>query len=327
MIYPSYIQKGGCIGIAAPSAGVGDKLPDFEQSLAVLKNQGYTIRETASVRTADQRSADPVIRGKEMTSLFTDDDVDMVIAAAGGDFLDEMIPYFDFAEAARHPKWMMGASDPTGLLYPYTVKYDVASFYGMNAGSFDLGSDWDYIANALAFLSGQKTEETNFPTYMSKAKFMVDTPAYDTPVEWHSTVSHLHVRGRCIGGCIDGLKDLIGTRFDATRDFVEHYKDDRQIFYFDNFALSAENLYRTLIQFRYAGWFDHTEAVIIGRTLFESSETGMSYDEAARQALPDIPVITNADIGHTIPCMVMINGAMLDLTYDEGHAGLSFTLI
>lgn len=327
MIYPSYIHKGGTIGIAAPSAGVGDKIPSFEQSLQVLKDQGYSIKETASVRNADQRSADPLTRGQEMTSLFADDEVDMVIAAAGGDFLDEMIPCFDFETARKHPKWMMGASDPTGLLYPYTVKYDVASFYGMNAGSFDLGTDWDYIANALAFMSGEKTEETDFPAHMAKAKFMVDAPSYDTPTAWHSSIPSFTAEGRCIGGCIDGLKDLIGTKYDATKDFVERYKEDHQIFYFDNFALSAENLYRTLLQFSYAGWFDHTEAVIIGRTLFESSETGMSYDEAAHKALPDIPVITEADIGHTIPCLIMINGAMLKLRYDHGHASLSFDLI
>jgi len=327
MIYPEFIHPGSTIGIAAPSAGVGDKIPDFEQSLSVLEEEGYRIRETSSVRTADARSADAETRGREMTSLFTDDSIDMVMAAAGGDFLNEMIPYFDFEAARKHPKWMMGASDPTGLLYPYTVKYDVASFYGMNAGSFDLGRDWDYIASALHFLNGSDLSEHNFPAYMSKAKFMVDTPAYDSEDIWQATQDEIHVSGRCIGGCIDGLKDLIGTRFDATRDFVERYADDRQIFYFDNFALSAENFYRTLKQFSYAGWFDHTEAVIVGRVLFESSETGMDYEDAVRMALPHIPVITQADIGHTIPAMVMINGAMMHLDYDHGNASISFELV
>ena len=327
MIYPAFLKTGSLIGIAAPSAGVGDKLNDYETSLSVLHSQGWKTAETPSVRSPEPRSNTPEKRGEELTSLFLNKDVDFVLSAAGGDFLNEMIPYFDFSAAAAHPKWMMGASDPTGLLYPYTVKYDVASFYGMNAGSFDLGTDWDYIANALAFMSGEKTEETDFPAHMAKAKFMVDTPSYDTPTKWHSTIPSFTAEGRCIGGCIDGLKDLIGTKYDATKDFVERYKDDHQIFYFDNFALSAENLYRTLLQFRYAGWFDHAEAVIIGRTLFESSETGMSYDEAAHKALPDIPVITEADIGHTIPCLIMINGAMLKLRYDHGHASLSFDLI
>lgn len=326
MIYPAFLKTGSLIGIAAPSAGVGDKLNDYETSLSVLHSQGWKTAETPSVRSPEPRSNTPEKRGEELTSLFLNKDVDFVLSAAGGDFLNEMIPYFDFSAAAAHPKWMMGASDPTGILYPLTTKYDIAAMYGMNAGSFDLGTEWDYIANALHFMNGTDLTEETFPRHMAKAKFMVDTPAYDTDTVPVSGFAQFHVSGRCIGGCIDVLKDLIGTPFDGTADFVDRYADDGQIFFFDNFSMSAENFYRTLKQFAYAGWFRHTKAVIIGRTLFASSETGMTYKEAADLALPDLPVIMEADVGHTIPCWVMLTGAMLDLDWHDNKAHLSFTL-
>ncbi len=326
MKYPDYIIPGDTIGIAAPSAGVGDKIEDFEQSLQVWKQLGYSFQETTSVRTPDQRSASDVVRGEELTSLFMDDRVKMVMCAAGGDFLDEILPYVDFSELQKHPKWLLGASDPTGVLYPYTTKYDVATMYGMNAGSFDLGTDWDYIQNAMDIIQGKKLTETSFPRHMEQAKFMVDTIAYDTDTVWQSTQNNFHVKGRCIGGCIDVMKDLIGTPFEATRNFVERYEEDGQIFYFDNFSMSAENFYRTLKQFTYAGWFQHTKAIILGRVLFPSSETGMSYEDALRLSFPDIPVIFEADIGHTLPPLIMINGAILDLEYHEGSANLNFIL-
>ena len=53
----------------------------------------------------------------------------------------------------------------------------------------------------------------------------------------------------------------------------------------------------------------------------------MDYEDAVRMALPHIPVITQADIGHTIPAMVMINGAMMHLDYDHGNASISFELV
>lgn len=327
MIYPKLPENGSLIGIAAPSAGVGEKLDDFEKSLAVLHEAGFRTIETPSVRNASSRSGDAKTRGRELTSLFENPDVDMVAAAAGGDFLNEMIPYAGFEAMRRHPKWMIGASDPTGILYPYTVRCDVASMYGMNAGSFDLGTDWDYIRNALMIIKGETLSEKNFPMCMSKPKFMTETPAYDTVNRWKSPLTSFSARGRCIGGCIDVLKDLIGTPYDATADFVNRYADDGQIFYFDNFSMSAENFYRTLKQFRYAGWFAHTRAVIIGRVCFPSSETGMSYEEAAALALEDIPYVTEADVGHTIPCMIMINGAMLTLEWSGNEAQLTFELI
>ena len=325
MIYPVILKKGDTIGISAPSAGVGEKLEDFDNSLHVLHDEGFKTKETKSVRTPLSRSADAETRGEELTSLFTDKEIKMVMAAAGGDFLNEMIPYANFETMKQNPKWMMGASDPTGVLYPYTTIYDVATMYGMNAGSFDMGTQWDYIRNALNFIQGNFKEES-FPMCMTKAKFMVETPAYDTPDIWHSPVNDINVSGRCIGGCIDVLKDLIGTPYDGTKDFVKRYAQDGQIFYFDNFSMSAENFYRTLTQFRYAGWFDHTKAVIIGRVCFPSSETGMTYEEAAARALAGIPWVCEADVGHTIPCMIMINGAMLNFQYHKGKATLSFHL-
>ena len=58
MIYPEFLQNGSTIGIAAPSAGVGDDIADWEKSMKVLEKEGFEILETASVRNNDQRSAD-----------------------------------------------------------------------------------------------------------------------------------------------------------------------------------------------------------------------------------------------------------------------------
>jgi len=122
------------------------------------------------------------------------------------------------------------------------------------------------------------------------------------------------------------LKDLIGTTYDSVKRFIRRYEADGFIWYFDNFSMSAENFYRTLLQMRYAGWFEHTNAILIGRVLFPSSETGMSYHEAITRALPDIPVIYEADIGHTVPSFTMINGALATLQYRNGKGKISFKL-
>ena len=120
--------------------------------------------------------------------------------------------------------------------------------------------------------------------HLGTAPFLAeDGPqVYDMPTVCKSDTASLHVAGRCIGGCIDVLKDLIGTCYDRTADFIRRYEGDGFIWYFDNFALSSAVLYRTLLQFRYAGWFspEHTRAVLIGRTCFETEESEMTYSDA-----------------------------------------------
>ncbi len=326
MIYPEFIRQGQTIGICAPSQGVGHKLEDFDKSLATLHSLGYKTKETASVRLHDSRGGDAKTRGEELNSLFRDPEVQMIMCAAGGDFLFEMIPYADFALIQKNPKWLMGASDPTGLLFPLTSKYDVATLYGANAGSYDIEPLPQYLKNNLELIKGSLIVQNSFEKYMKLPTFMAEKIEFDTPVRWEAAVDHLDVSGRCIGGCIDVLKDVIGTRFDGGADFAQRYADDGIIWYFDDFSLGAEIFYRTLLQMRYAGWFENTKAVIVGRVLFESSDTGMTYAEAIDRAFDDIPVLYNADIGHTVPSMTMINGALLHLQYADHKAALQFEL-
>lgn len=70
--------------------------------------------------------------------MVTDDNVDMIMCAAGGDFALEMLPYVNSENILNNPKWIMGASDPTSLLYYVTTKLDIATLYGHNAGGYDV---------------------------------------------------------------------------------------------------------------------------------------------------------------------------------------------
>ena len=383
MKYPEFLMKGDLIGICAPSAGIGRKLESFDRSLGTLRAEGYRIRETASVRLDSDRGGSAQVRGNELNALFADPEVKMVMAASGGDFLDEMLPYADFEQMKRNPKWLMGASDPTGLLFPYTTICDVATLYGCNAGSYDLpdsagtqcapGSDGcqlqddqpapgnsrtgqddrqprairtehqtgladesRYLRDNLRFLKGENPVQETSEKHLGCAPFLAERIQFDTPTVWKSNTGAIHTTGRCIGGCIDVLKDLIGTPYDGASLFVDRYGEkDGIIWYFDNFALSAEMLYRTFLQMKYAGWFRFTKAVLLGRTLFEKSESGMTYDEAVEWAFggvgqkempgpPQIPGIWEADIGHTIPHMTMINGAILRLDYEGGRGTMVY---
>ena len=324
MIYPEFLKKKDVIGITAPSAGVGRKIESYEASIKVLKEQGYSIKETADVRINSQRSASAETRAKELKSLYQDSEVKMVMCAAGGDFINEVLPYVDWKIMRRHPKYLMGASDPTALLYPLTTKYDVASIYGMNAGAYDPGLSFQFIQDNLKMLKGNEIIQYSSEQCQRKPGWEMDHLELTDPDEWKCTQEKLNTSGRAIGGCLDVMKDLFGTPYDGTAQFVKKYAGDGFIWFFDVYGMSAENVYRTLCQMRYAGYFEHAKAAVIGRVLFESSDTGMSYEEAIVQALPDIPAVYEADIGHTDPCMTLLLGAIVQLKYQAGRGSLKF---
>lgn len=325
MYYPAFPQKGDTLGICAPSAGVGRKLESFDQSLAVLRRT-WAVKETKSVRVNDLRSTDAAGRADELKQLFLDPEVSAVLCASGGDFLYEILPCVDWKAIVDHPKWIMGASDPTSLLFTLTVKYGISTLYGHNAGAFDMVPFHSSLQDCLDILTGRNPVQYSNDLISSDAPFSDGPLHFDRPHAWHSSVNELHASGRCTGGCIDVLKDLIGTPYAPVREYIDQYAEDGFIWYFDDFALSAETFYLTLLQMKYAGWFRNAAAVLIGRVIFPSSNTGMTYEEAARRALGDIPFFTEADIGHTPGAMTMINGAVMNLDYFKGKAKVSFVL-
>ena len=307
----------------APSAGVGRKLDEFNQSITQLKNQGFQVKLGALVEVNNLRSGTGKQRAEELSMMQNDDSVKSLLCAAGGDFLIEMLPYVNFEELAENPKWMIGYSDPTSLLYVLTTKYDVATLYGANAGSFDLEELPEWLMAPLEVLQGksivQKSQKYCDP------QFRKGPAVYETENHWKSFSGDLSVTGRCIGGCLDSLKDLFGTPYDGTKQFIERYQSEILIWYFDVFAMSAENVYRTLLQMKSMGAFRSQDVVIAGRVLFPSSETGMTYEDAFKMAL-DCPVIMEADIGHTYPRMVMINGAVAQVSVKGTQGSIAFDL-
>lgn len=329
MIYPDFIKKGDTIGICAPSAAAGyhDDLPSYINALDSLQAHGFKIKETAHVRCCDVRGGSAEERGKEFSSLFCDATVKAVLAAAGGDFNFEILPFVDWETIRTHPKWTMGASDPTCLLYTMTTCCDIATFYGYNAKSYDEMNPYKEVN--LMMLKGASVTQQSSPVHAPKQPWMEGYSGIDVPTVYQSSQEKLHLKGRCIGGCIDVLKDMIGTTYENTAGFIDRYSNDGILWYFDVFSLSAEALYRTLLQMKYAGWFRHCKGVLIGRILFQSSDTGMTYRQAVDLAFAplSIPWVMEMDIGHTVPAWTMINGAIADVSIDHGEGSISFECI
>ena len=329
MKYPKMLANGATIGVTAMSAGVGKKLDEYELSISKLKENGFKIVETDNVRVNNFISATGEERARQLDSLIVDDSIDMVMCAAGGDFALEMLPYVNGENIKNNSKWIMGASDPTSLLYYVTTKLDVATLYGHNAGSYDAVNLDKSNLISLEYLKGNIVKQDSYPLYESDKKSRTkEGYKLDTPVVYENLFGDLDVTGRMIGGCIDVLKDIIGTKYDGTKEFLKRYGDDGIIWYFDNFALDSASFYRTLIQFREAGWFENTKAILVGRVMYPNVEFDMSYQDALRNAFDgmNIPVVFNMDIGHVVPKMTIINGAICHVKSCNGKGSLEFEL-
>lgn len=336
MKYPSFLKPGGVIGVTAPSDGIIDpvKINRLEHAIFKFSELGYSVLETGNVRSREKGvSSDKKIRAKELEYLFEEPLVEAIICAGGGDFLLEMLSEINLEVIEKNPKWIQGYSDPTGILYLITTKLDIATIYGDNFKTFGMEKWHPSLINNLEILKGNIVTQNSFNTYeQNNIPYVSGLEEYnlDTPVVWKSLWNHSSVtmKGRLIGGCLDLLVSMIGTRFDYTKDFIERYKEDGIIWYFDNCELSSESVIRAMWQLKEAGWFQYATGIVFGRSMTNSSYYNISFEEAVKRQLEDlnIEVLWDLDIGHVKPTVTLINGALVEINYQEGKGRIDFFL-
>lgn len=325
MIYPKFLENGSTVGICAPSAGVSPIDLDFDTSLNTLKAEGYNIKLTENVRNELLESAPPHIRAKEFNGLVGSGDVDAIICASGGDFLISMLPYVDYEAFSHSPKWVQGYSDPTSLLYSITTKLDIATIYGPNAGGY--WTDHPSLRDSLDILKGKVAEQNSFDLYERDRSGRDGGFNLTERVEWVCPNGDFTVSGRLLGGCLDCITDVVGTEFDGTRDFINRYRSDGILWYFDIFSLKAEAVHNVLFKMKHMGLFENAKGFIFGRVCFPGSFADITYIEAAKKILGDAPMVFEADIGHVSPKFTVINGALGEVEAKNRKGKLKMMLV
>lgn len=179
-------------------------------------------------------------------------------------------------------------------------------------------------------MCGKNIIQNSFEKYEKEAlKYETGLEEYnlDTIVEWKSlNANNINVEGRIIGGCIDIINDLIGTPFDNINNFIEKYKKDGIIWFFDNAELSTEDLVRTMWKFKVCGYFKYTKAILFGRNINESSYYDISFKDALLTSLAylKVPILYDIDIGHVPPRLTIINGSYAHILFENNKGEIKF---
>ena len=331
MIYPKFIK------VPAPSDGAYDELSKirYKNARKNLQNLGYEIIESKNLFNSNKtRSADAITRAEELNEMFENDNIDLILCATGGEFLVEILPYVDFSKIVKSPKFVQGFSDPTSLLYSLTTKYDIATIYSNNYKSFGMQEYDESMKNNLEILKGNIIKQKSFEMYEGgRTERVTGLEGYTLTdkVEWKILNSDsAKFTGRIIGGCIDNISSLIGTKYDGAKEFIERYKNDGIIWYLDNFELSKEELIRVLWKFNDLGYFEYTKGIVFGRIGIEKqSYLGYTLEEALNDSVIsklNIPIIYDADISHKGPTMTIINGAIAEIEVNNGKGCIKLEL-
>ena len=292
-----YLQENDLIGSTALTSGTGNEIDSMNNAINNVKKH-YNLLVTDNIWGNDLTSSSKETKIKELNYLL-EKDIKALIIARGGELLYETLDDINYQKIIDKNILVEGYSDPTSLLYILTTNYDYKTIYGFNLKSYDENEEEQYYKDNLSILNGKKIELSSYDNdSISKKDFKTN--------------------GILLGGCIEVLKDLIGTKYDKTKEFIEKYKDEGIIWYFDPFNMDSASLYRTLLQFKRAGYFKYTNTILIGKIRYPQEEIYMTYKEAIERSLLEIEnIVIDTNIGHIKPCFTLINGNKYEVEYKE----------
>lgn len=317
MKIPPYIEKGCSLSLVAPSFGChGEPYKTcLKESIRYLRSLDYKVTYSSSVFAAKGLVASDTgeKRAEEFMKAYKGKSK-AIISVGGGEMMCDMLPFIDFEEIrGLEPKWFMGFSDNTNLTFTLATLSDVMTVYGPCAPSFyKLRMEYS-CEDALRMLKGEKvfkgypkwelvpTKDEKHPLcpYNLTEKKTIKAVNYKGPVQ-----------GTFLGGCMDCLEVLCGTKYDKVRDFNAKHPEGI-IWFLEACDLSPLQIHRALFQFKEAGWFSNAKAFLFGRHFCnDASVFGMDKYQAQLSVVEKlgVPVLMDVDLGHLPPSMPFICG-------------------
>jgi len=313
---PDFIKRGSTIGIIAPSFGLFDEkhLNKYNKAKEFFLNEGFKVVEGKYIYSENfLNDTNPKLRAKEFMDMYLDPNIDILLSVCGGELLMELLEYIDFDLIKNSkPKYILGYSDNTNLTLLLTTLCNVESIYGINATAFS-NNKLDYVKDTYDLICGKKLEFNSYKLYEDEFE------EFTKPVNY---IGEVDVRGILLGGCLEVLKNLCGTKYDKVSEFTKSNKDI--IFYFDVCESNPLQVYQTLWQLKNANWFNNIKCFIFGRTINDNDT--FSYKDAIFRALSDITpnIVINADLGHIHPIMPFINGRLCHVIVKDGKGVIKY---
>ena len=110
--------------------------------------------------------------------LWNDENVSLILAVSGGEFLMDMLPYLDIEAIKKsNPKWVQGYSDISLLNFYLTTNFNIATSTSVNAKSFGMNPWHKSLCDNIEILKGNEVIQESFDMY--QGEWAEDIPGYE----------------------------------------------------------------------------------------------------------------------------------------------------
>ncbi len=316
------------VSLSHGTLGEGFAKHELELGLSRLEKYGLKVKfMNNTLKGHDYLKAHPEKRAEDLLQAFSDEEVDMILCAIGGDDTFRLLPYLfenDELKKVVNKKIFLGFSDTT-VNHFMLNKVGLNTFYGQS-----------FLAD-ICELEDEMLPYTKkyFEELISTGTIKEITPSdiwYECRTDFSENqkgtklTSHINdgfellqgeavFSGKIFGGCIETIFDMYeGEWYEASAVMCENYgilpslkEWEGKILLIESSEMKTEpeTYRRALKALKDRGFFDVISGIIVGKPADEA------YYEEYKKALTDtvdnkdLPIVYNVNIGHALPrCII-----------------------
>ncbi len=301
IITPKRLTVGSRIRVIAPSRSMSILSKDVvDGALKALNDAGFSISFSDHASDCNDQSSSSVdSRLYDLHEAFSDDSVDAIMTAIGGYNSNQLLHKIDYELIRTNPKILCGFSDITVLSNAILAKTGLMTYSGPHFSSWAMSRGREYMDKAFMDCLTSSEPYSLEPSHtwsddawfinQNERKFVLNKDGF-------VTVNPGHCSGRIIGGHIRCLSALQGTAYwPGLKDAILFIEEDEE---------TDINLFDRLLQsLIHQNDFGGVRGIVIGRFQRKSK---VPIEQLVRiikdkHELDQIPVIINANFGHTTP--------------------------
>jgi muramoyltetrapeptide carboxypeptidase LdcA involved in peptidoglycan recycling len=327
MIRPPRLRPGDAVGIVSPAwGGAGAHPHRTERGIQHLQSLGFEVK--IAPHSLNQRgfvSDTPRNRADDIRQMFLDPEVKAIVAAIGGAHSCHLLPLLDFDLMRNNPKIFMGFSDVTVLNVAVWKETGLVTFNGpallTDFAEYPRMFEYteQYMMKALCKARPIGTVEPSpwwteeFLDWQQKADLKRPRMRRISP-GWTWLKSGV-AEGTLIGGCLESLEHLRGTRF------WPDWKDAIWFFETSEGRPSPEKVDGLIMDYENMGILEQIQGLLVGRPMRYTDEEKEQLREVIvdRTSRYSFPIITDMDFGHTSPQFTIPIGCRAHIDTERQH--------
>lgn len=321
-IVPQKLVEGDQVRVIAPSNSLKIiAAENIKHAVKALDALGLKVSFGKHVSEKDIMSSSSIAsRVEDLHEAFADKNVKAILTVIGGFNSNQLLSYLDYGLIKQNPKIFCGFSDITALQNAIYCKTGLVTYSGPHFSTFAMKKGFEYSLDYFKkiFFQQKRIEVIPSKQWADDAWFLDQEKRtfYDNEGYW--LLNEGKAKGTIVGGSLSTFQLLHGTRYmpslentilfieadsitDGNFDVVEFDRDLQSLIHQPN--------------------FDKVQGILFGRfeKKFNMDLEKLKFIINTKRELKNIPIIANADFGHTNPIFTFPVGGLCEMNASNGN--------